>query len=143
MKAFHASLEYVGLIWPDLRVGIAGIYDRIPAQPVAVRPALPDVSIEEFIGSAHIAYPSVPLILIIETYIMEHRHDSITGRRTVASRSSAMRSDRSCRTFEREDRFDWWPRSVPRAGSDGNSGFVRTRLKASLGYGPISATGPH
>jgi hypothetical protein len=76
MKAFHASLEYVGLIWPDLRVGIAGIYDRIPAQPVEVRPALPDVSIEEFIGSAHIAYPSVPLILIIETYFMEHRHDS-------------------------------------------------------------------
>jgi hypothetical protein len=72
MKALHASVEYVGLIWPDLRVGVSGIYDRIPAQPAAVRPALPDVSIDEWISGAHIAYPSLPLMVILEGYVMEH-----------------------------------------------------------------------
>jgi len=74
MKAFHAAIEYVGLIWPDLRVGVSGIYDRIPPQPATVRPALPDMFIDEWIGGVHIAYPSVPLIFIAEGYMVQHLH---------------------------------------------------------------------
>jgi hypothetical protein len=75
-KAIHAAVEYVGLGLPDLRVGIAGIYDRIAAQPDTVRPALPNVIIDEWIGSAHIAYPSVPLTLIVESYVVQHLQGS-------------------------------------------------------------------
>src|SRR5262249_25602047 len=48
------------------------MYDRIKGQPavdatmVPVRPALPDVAIDEFIGGGHVAYPSGPLLLIAE-----------------------------------------------------------------------------
>jgi hypothetical protein len=73
-KAVHLSVEYLGFVLPDLRLGLAGIYDRIPGQPVGVRPALPDAPIDEWIGSAYIAYPSVPLLLIAEAYLVSHRH---------------------------------------------------------------------
>jgi len=75
-KAVHLSLEYVGLFVPDLRVGISGMYDRIKGQPAMVRPALPDAPIDELIGGIHIAYPSVPLLLIAEAYIVDHKHES-------------------------------------------------------------------
>jgi hypothetical protein len=73
-KAVHASIEYVGVIWPDLRLGISGMYDRIKGQPIGVRPALPDAPIDEWIGGVHVAYPSVPLLLIAEGYLVDHRH---------------------------------------------------------------------
>jgi hypothetical protein len=76
MKAFHGSVEYVGLFLPDLHIGVSGIFDRIPPQPAAIRPALPDVFIDESIVGAHIAYPSVPLILIAEGYFIEHLQGS-------------------------------------------------------------------
>jgi hypothetical protein len=75
MKTLHLAVEYVGLIWPDLRVGIAGMYDLIPGQPATVRPALPDVAIDEWIGGVHIAYPSVPLLFIAEAYLVRHVHE--------------------------------------------------------------------
>ncbi len=71
MKAVQVAAEYVGLHWPDLRIGVSGIADRIPAQPDRV--ALANVSIDELIGSAHIAYASVPLILIAESYLVVHQ----------------------------------------------------------------------
>jgi hypothetical protein len=76
MKALQASAELVGLGWPELRVGVAAIYDQIPAQPVDIRPALPGRAINEFIGGAHLAFASVPLTLIVETYMVAHRVES-------------------------------------------------------------------
>jgi hypothetical protein len=73
-KAVHGAIEYVGLIWPDLRLGVSTIYGRIPAQPVLNRPALPDVPINEWIGGGYVAYASVPLLLITEGYVVDHRH---------------------------------------------------------------------
>jgi hypothetical protein len=79
MKAFHGSLELVGIGRPELRAGVAGIFGRIPAQPGHtpfqpgdVRPALPDQEITEVIGSAHVAYVNVPLLLIAEGYDVAH-----------------------------------------------------------------------
>ena len=73
LKAIQVGAEYVGLYWPDLRVGVAGILDRIPAQSALDRPALPDQRIDEIIGSAHVAYASVPLLLVAESYLVVHR----------------------------------------------------------------------
>lgn len=75
-KAVHAKLEYVGLGLRDLRLGVTGIYGRIPGQPASVRPALPDVAMDEWIGGVHVAYPSVPLLLIAEAYLVEHVAES-------------------------------------------------------------------
>jgi hypothetical protein len=72
-KSLQANAEYIGLGLPDLRVGISGIYGRIPAQAMDVRPALPGQPIDEWIGSVHVAYPSTPLLLIAEGYLIEHR----------------------------------------------------------------------
>ena len=71
-KAVHAQIEYIGLGLSDLRVGIAGMYDRIARANADVRPALPGVPIDEYIASAHIAYPSYPLLVVIEGYGIEH-----------------------------------------------------------------------
>jgi hypothetical protein len=73
MKAFQGSAELVGLGWPELRIGVAAVADKIPPQPVDVRPLLVDTPISEFIGGAHVAYASVPLVLIVETYMVVHR----------------------------------------------------------------------
>jgi len=73
MKAFHASVELVGLGLPELRVGVAGIYDRIPpfVDPTTV-PPIDRGTIGETIGSAHIAYVNVPLLFISEGYVVVH-----------------------------------------------------------------------
>jgi hypothetical protein len=71
MKAFHGSVELVGIGRPELRAGVAGIFDKIPG--IAARPLLPDQAITELIGSAHIAYVNVPLLFITETYLVVHR----------------------------------------------------------------------
>ncbi|HEY3593646.1 MAG TPA: hypothetical protein VGL13_07225, partial [Polyangiaceae bacterium] len=73
-KAVQASIEYVGMIWPDLRLGVSGMYDKIPGQSAMDRPALPNASIDEWIGGVYIAYPSVPLLLIAEGYLVDHKH---------------------------------------------------------------------
>jgi hypothetical protein len=72
-KSLQATAEYIGLGLPDLRAGVSGIYGRIPPQPVEVRPALPNRPIDEWIGSVHVAYPSVPVLFIAEGYLIEHR----------------------------------------------------------------------
>jgi hypothetical protein len=72
MKAFHASVELVGIGQPELRIGLAAIYDRIPPL-VPDDPMLPSRgSINETIGSAHVAYVNVPLLLISEGYLVVH-----------------------------------------------------------------------
>jgi hypothetical protein len=73
-KATYAKLEYVGIgALRDLRIGVSGVYDLIAQQDASVRPALPDHSIDEWIGGFHVAYPSFPVTLIIEGYLITHR----------------------------------------------------------------------
>lgn len=71
-KAYHLSAELVGIARSDLRIGVAGIFDRIPAQPATIRPLLPDQEISETIGAAHIAYVNVPVLFITEAYLVAH-----------------------------------------------------------------------
>jgi len=73
-KAVYAKLEYVGFgALHDLRVGLSGVYDKIAAQDATVRPALAGQAIDEWIGGFHVAYPSLPVLLIIEGYLIAHR----------------------------------------------------------------------
>jgi hypothetical protein len=84
LKALHVGVDYVGIHWPELRAGISAVVDRIPAQPAmdadgaVVRPALPDVAIDEIIGGAYVAYASFPLVLISEGYLVAHNADGHT-----------------------------------------------------------------
>jgi hypothetical protein len=76
LKAVHLAAEYVGIRWPELRAGLSLVLDRIPAQPLAIRPSLPDLPIDELIAGAHVAFASYPLVLIAEGYAVIHRVDS-------------------------------------------------------------------
>jgi len=69
----HAKLEAAGFLHSDLRLGVSGIYSRISGEIAATRPALPDQGIDEYIGNAYIAFPSVPFTFIAEGYVIEHR----------------------------------------------------------------------
>ena len=71
-KAYHGSAELVGIGRPELRMGIAGVVGKIPGQATNDRPALPYVELTEVIGSAHIAYVNVPLLIIAEGYDVAH-----------------------------------------------------------------------
>jgi hypothetical protein len=71
-KAVHGQVEYIGLGLPDLRIGVAAMYDRIAPAPAPIRPALPGVPIDEVILNAHVAYPGYPLLVIVEGYSIEH-----------------------------------------------------------------------
>jgi hypothetical protein len=79
-KALHALVEYVGLGAPELRIGVSGIYDRIPGQSATYRPALPDQPIQEYILGAHVAYPAYPLIVVAEGYLVTHTASGRTYR---------------------------------------------------------------
>jgi hypothetical protein len=72
-KSFHGSFEVVGIGRPELRIGVAGIYGKIPGQSMMFRTQLPDnQTMTEIIGSAHIAYVNVPLLFIAEGYDVAH-----------------------------------------------------------------------
>jgi hypothetical protein len=79
-KALHGLIEYVGLGARELRVGVSGIYDRIPPQSATYRPALPDQAIQEYILGAHVAYPGYPVIVVAEGYLITHRANGQTYR---------------------------------------------------------------
>ncbi len=72
VNAVHGKVEFAGLLHQDFRFGISGMYDEIPDEPTFVRPGLPDQSINEKIGNAFIAFPSVPFYFIAEGYAIEH-----------------------------------------------------------------------
>ena len=76
-KAVRVKVEYLGLL-PDLRVGVGGLYDRIAPEDAAVRPALPDERIDEYIGNAYSAYRGAELTLIAEAYGIWHRANGDT-----------------------------------------------------------------
>jgi hypothetical protein len=83
-KALKLKLEVLGLGWPDLRVGVAGLMDRIAPEPEDVRPALPDMEIDEYIANAYAAYRGAQLTLIAEAYSIWHRSDLDTTSTTDA-----------------------------------------------------------
>jgi hypothetical protein len=79
LKALHAAAELVGIHWPELRAGVSGTIDRIPAQPMAIRPALADITIGELIGGAYVAFAGYPLLMIAESYVVIHRAENHPG----------------------------------------------------------------
>ena len=74
LKAFHASVELVGIYWSELRAGVAAVVDRIVGQPDRV--ALPGQAIDELIGGVHVAYAGLPLLVIAEGYSVIHQAGS-------------------------------------------------------------------
>jgi hypothetical protein len=80
VNGIHGKIEAAGIGLPDLHVGVAGVYSKIADETAFVRPALPDTKIDEYIGNAFIAYPSVPLIFITEGYIIQHKAQEFTWR---------------------------------------------------------------
>jgi hypothetical protein len=72
INGVHGKLEFSGFFLRDLRFGLSGVYSRIPAEQTFVRPAVPDQPIDEKVGNAFIALPSVPVVLISEAYVIEH-----------------------------------------------------------------------
>ena len=77
-KALKLKLEVQGVGLPDLRLGIGGLVDRIAPAPEEIRPALPDVEIDEYIANAYAAYRGAQLTLIAEAYSIWHRTDDDT-----------------------------------------------------------------
>jgi hypothetical protein len=72
-KQGYAKLELKGLGHKDLRIGVSGLLGVIADQPALVRPALPDVNIQERIGNVYIALPSYPFFFIGEGYVVSHQ----------------------------------------------------------------------
>jgi hypothetical protein len=72
-KQGYGQIELKGLFHRDLRFGISGVYGFISRQPATVRPALPDIGLDEYILGAHVAFPSIPLIAIAEGYMISHK----------------------------------------------------------------------
>jgi hypothetical protein len=71
--AAHVKLESDSIGIHNLRVGVTGMYAFIPAEPAFTRPSVPDTGIQEYIGGAHIAFPSLPFMFISEGYLIEHQ----------------------------------------------------------------------
>lgn len=72
VNGVHGKLDFGGYLHRDLHFGVSGIWDRIPDEPAFNRPALPDQSINEAIGNAYIALPTVPTVFITEAYVIQH-----------------------------------------------------------------------
>jgi hypothetical protein len=77
-KAIKVKMEVLGLGLPDLRVGVGGMYGGIAAEPMEVRPALPDQRIDEYIANVYTAYRGSQLTLIAEAYSIWHRAEEET-----------------------------------------------------------------
>jgi hypothetical protein len=84
-KAVHAKLELAGVGLRDLHIGVSGVAGRIAGQPASVRPALPDVGIDERIGNAYIAYAGYPFQLITEGYAVSHKASSAMSSTTLGA----------------------------------------------------------
>lgn len=86
VNAAHAKLEFAGYLHRDLRFGVSGVYDRIPDEAAFQRPGLPDQSIDETIGNAYIAFPSIPFVFITEAYVVRHNLNSSARPENVGSK---------------------------------------------------------
>ena len=72
INAVQGKLDFSGFLHHDLHFGLSAVYDRIPEEPAFTRPGLPDQSIDEKVGNAYIALPSVPFTFMGEAYVIEH-----------------------------------------------------------------------
>jgi hypothetical protein len=86
INGVHGKLDFSGFLHRDLHFGVSAVYDRIPGEPAFVRPGLPDQSIDEKVGNAYIALPSVPVIFIAEAYGIEHSLNSSARPENVGSK---------------------------------------------------------
>ena len=77
-KSVLFKVEFKGFGARDLRVGLSGLYDRIAPADATIRPALPDVTIPEWIGNAYLAYRSPELTVIAEGYDILHTAEGQT-----------------------------------------------------------------
>lgn len=66
----NVDFQSAGL--PEIHLGLSGLYGQIPAADANVRPALPDVPIDEWIGGAHAVYRGERLLLIAEGFLVKH-----------------------------------------------------------------------
>ena len=71
-KALLVKLEARGFGARDLRFGVSAVYDRIAAAPATVRPALPNVPIQEAVGNVYAAYRCAGLVCIAEAFDILH-----------------------------------------------------------------------
>jgi hypothetical protein len=86
VNAVHAKLDFSGFLHRDLHFGVSAVYDRIPEEAAFTRPGLPDQSIDEKIGNAYIALPSLPVIFIAEAYGIEHTLNSSAKSENIGSK---------------------------------------------------------
>jgi hypothetical protein len=82
-KALMMKIECVGLGFPDLRVGVSGNYDHIPALAMTTDTNMPtsparNQEIHETVGNAFVAYRGVNLTLIAEGFVIRHTNDDDT-----------------------------------------------------------------
>jgi hypothetical protein len=80
LKMLHASIEYLGLGVRELRLGVSGVLDEIPPAPKTVRPTLPDVPIDEAIGSFYVTYVGALVLIDVETFYVHQQHDALVWR---------------------------------------------------------------
>lgn len=66
----NVDFQSAGL--PEMHLGLSALYGRILAAGANVRPALPDVPIDERIGAAHAVYRGDRLLFIAEGLLVEH-----------------------------------------------------------------------
>ncbi|MEP7052900.1 MAG: hypothetical protein ABJB12_21220 [Pseudomonadota bacterium] len=84
-KAVHAKLELAGVGLRDLHIGVSGVAGPIAAQPASIRPALPNVGMDERIGNVYIAYAGYPFQLISEGYAVSHKAGSAMSAQTLGA----------------------------------------------------------
>jgi hypothetical protein len=71
-KQGYAQVEVKGVGARDLRFGISGVYGYISPDARRIDPE----GLFEYIGGAHVAYPSAPLTVVAEGYSISHKgHD--------------------------------------------------------------------
>jgi len=76
LKLLFGSVEYVGLFWRELRVGLSGIVDQIPATTTATataRPTMPG-AIDEGIASLYVAYVGALILVDAETFYVHQQN---------------------------------------------------------------------
>jgi hypothetical protein len=71
-KSINVNVSLDNVLSPGTRVGGSVLLDRIAAQPVDVRPALPDERITELIGSLFVSHRGDTWTLIGEGYYVAH-----------------------------------------------------------------------
>lgn len=72
-KALRLTVRWSELGWKELSVGAGVVHDQIAAAPVTIRPALPDVGLDELVGNVYGVWAGESLTVISEGYVFVHR----------------------------------------------------------------------